>query len=175
MDRSRTPPRRLPRTRLARACGTIGPRGRRLLLLGAGRNVGRRTLRLCRGVRGRQHWGQVFLRVVRDPLRYRPCRATTEASGWPHLRPAGSGGCNPGRRSCHLSGPDAQWWKDLFEPVATGLKPGRQLEVFTEVFGVLVYRETWGISGDLEQHPARLAEVDRTEVVAVQHRRNAVA
>ena len=43
--------------------------------------------------------------------------------------------------------------------------------VFAEVFGVLVHRETWGIGGDLEQHPARLAEVDRTEVEAVYLRR----
>src|SRR5215217_221689 len=157
MDQSRTPLRRLARTRPVRACGTIGPRGRRLLLLGAGRNVGRRTLRPCRGVRGRQHWGQVFLRVVRD------------------LRRVSSGGRNRGRRSCALSYREAQWWEDLFEPVAAGLEPWRQLEVFAEVFRVFVYRETWGIGGDLEQHPARLAEVDRTEVIAVLHRRNAVA
>ncbi len=86
-----------------------------------------------------------------------------------------SGGRSRGRRSCALSYRDAQRWEDLFEPVAAGLEPGRQLEVFAEVFGVLVYREAWGISGDLEQHPARLAEVDRTEVVAVKHGRNAVA
>src|SRR5918992_2136506 len=74
-----------------------------------------------------------------------------------------------------LSYRDAQQWEDLFEPVAAGLEPGRQLEVFPEVFGVLVYREPRGIGGDLEEHPAGLPKVDRTEVEAVEHGRNAVA
>ena len=44
---------------------------------------------------------------------------------------------------------------------------GRQAQRLAEVLGVLVDREAGGERGDLEQDAARLAEVDRLEVVAV--------
>ena len=45
----------------------------------------------------------------------------------------------------------------------------REPQRLAEVLGVLVDREAGGEGRDLEQDPARLAEVDRAEVVAVAH------
>src|SRR6185295_14242386 len=51
------------------------------------------------------------------------------------------------------------------------LEVGRQRQSFTKVVGRLVGREARPDRGDLEQHAARLAEVDRLEVEAVDDRR----
>src|ERR1700687_383840 len=45
----------------------------------------------------------------------------------------------------------------------------RQLERRAERFGGLVDREAWLVGGDLEQDPARLAEINRSEVFALDH------
>src|SRR3979411_3549841 len=50
--------------------------------------------------------------------------------------------------------------------LATRLKKIRQLQVPTEGFDRLVDCEPGGIGRDLEENPTRLAEVDRTEIVA---------
>ena len=47
---------------------------------------------------------------------------------------------------------------------------GRQRELLAEVLERLVDGEARAQGGDLEEHPARLAEVDRLEVEAVDHR-----
>src|SRR2546427_7846837 len=49
---------------------------------------------------------------------------------------------------------------------------GRQLKRGAEGLGGLVDGEAWLVGGDLEQDPARLAEVDRLEVFAFDHRRH---
>src|SRR5437016_3103768 len=56
---------------------------------------------------------------------------------------------------------------------AVGLKPGRQPEPSAERVGSLIHRETRRVRRDLEQHAARLVEVDRPEVLAVQDRGDA--
>ena len=48
-----------------------------------------------------------------------------------------------------------------------GLQEGRQREPLAEVLGVLVGGEAGSVGGDLEEDAARLAEVERLEVVAV--------
>src|SRR5215217_5706084 len=48
----------------------------------------------------------------------------------------------------------------------------RKRQPLAEVRAVLVGGETGAVGGDLEEHPARLAEVDRTEIVAVYLRRH---
>ena len=52
---------------------------------------------------------------------------------------------------------------------------GRQLQRLAEMRGVLVAVEARLVGGDLEQHAARRAEIDRPEIVAVDHRRHLVA
>src|SRR5216683_2015847 len=54
-------------------------------------------------------------------------------------------------------------------------KRGRQREPLAQVLLRLVGRESRTDRGDLEQHPARLAEVDGPEVEAVDHRRRVAA
>src|SRR5215213_6616550 len=49
------------------------------------------------------------------------------------------------------------------------LFPGRQLQGTTEKRQVFVNGKAWLCRGDLEQHAARLAEVDRLEVAAIAH------
>ena len=61
----------------------------------------------------------------------------------------------------------------LLDLVAQMLERGRQDERLAEVLGVLVDREARPERRDLEQHAARLAEVDRPEPEAVDHRRRA--
>src|SRR3954452_21585577 len=48
----------------------------------------------------------------------------------------------------------------------------RQAQLLAEMLRLLVDSEAWRRRGDLEQDPVRLAEVDRVEVVAVDHRRD---
>ena len=54
--------------------------------------------------------------------------------------------------------------------VAQVLVVGRQRELLAQMLERLVDGEAGAERGDLEQHPARLAEVDRAEVEAVDHR-----
>src|SRR5207245_1304772 len=61
---------------------------------------------------------------------------------------------------------------DLFTQVLEGR---RQRELLAEVLERLVDRETRAERRDLEQHAARLAEVDGLEIEAVDHRRRAAA
>src|SRR5438105_3995643 len=49
----------------------------------------------------------------------------------------------------------------------------RQRQTLTQVIRFLVGGEAGAIGRDLEKHAARLAEVERPEVVAVDHRRDA--
>ena len=51
----------------------------------------------------------------------------------------------------------------------------RQLQRLAEMRGVLVAVEAGLVGGDLEQHAARRAEIDRPEIVAVDDRRHLVA
>src|SRR6266699_898607 len=53
---------------------------------------------------------------------------------------------------------------------ALWLQEGRPCEPLPQRCFVLVYRKTWSIGGNFEEHPARLTEVDRTEVEPVDHR-----
>src|SRR5829696_5248728 len=55
------------------------------------------------------------------------------------------------------------------QPRAQVLVLGGQAQLLAETLGVLVGGEAGGERGDLEEHAARLAEVDRAEVVAVAH------
>src|SRR5216683_2272420 len=48
----------------------------------------------------------------------------------------------------------------------------RQLERRAERLGRLVDGEAWLVGGDLKQHAARLAEIDRSEVLALDHGRH---
>src|SRR5918995_1024451 len=57
--------------------------------------------------------------------------------------------------------------------LAARLEERRKREPLTEVVGVLVRGEARTVGGDLEEHPAGLAEVDGTEVEAVYLRRHA--
>ena len=52
---------------------------------------------------------------------------------------------------------------------------GRQLQRLAEMGGVLVAVETGFVGGHFEQHPARRAEIDRPEIIAVDHRRHLIA
>ena len=54
-----------------------------------------------------------------------------------------------------------------FDLGAVGLEEGRQRESLAEVRRVLVGGEAGAVGGDLEEDAARLAEVERLEVVAV--------
>ncbi len=56
--------------------------------------------------------------------------------------------------------------KGRFDSLAIGLQPAGKLQVTPETAGRLVDREARAIGGNLEQDSARLAEVDRPEVVA---------
>src|SRR3712207_6499064 len=55
--------------------------------------------------------------------------------------------------------------------LAPSLEEGGQREPLAEVGCVLVRGEAGAVCGDLEEHPARLAEVDRPEVVRSEERR----
>jgi hypothetical protein len=50
----------------------------------------------------------------------------------------------------------------------------REREPLAEALRVLIHGEVEAFDGDLEEHAARLAEVDRAEVVPVQNRRHVV-
>src|SRR5690348_10347679 len=65
--------------------------------------------------------------------------------------------------------------QDLIQPVATDLEPRRKAQRRAELLRRLVHSETGAVGGDLEQHAARLAEVDRLEVPAVNDRRDVAA
>src|SRR5690349_18872193 len=56
---------------------------------------------------------------------------------------------------------------------AVRLQEGWQRQALTQVRWILVGGEAGAVRGDLEEHTARLAEVDRVEVEAVNHRRRA--
>src|SRR5215210_3600804 len=58
---------------------------------------------------------------------------------------------------------------------AVGLLPGRKLELPSQLGRILVQGETGQYSRDLEEHPARLTEVDRLEVLSVENLRDRVA
>ena len=62
----------------------------------------------------------------------------------------------------------------MFDPVAERLVAGRQLQRLTELRRVLVPVEAGFVGGDLEEHAAGGAEVDRPEVITVDHRRHLV-
>src|SRR5580765_6036803 len=64
-----------------------------------------------------------------------------------------------------------EWWQDLFDAWTRRLEPRRQHERFAEMRGIFVDRETRPIGRELEQHAARLLEVDRLEPEAIDHRR----
>ena len=51
----------------------------------------------------------------------------------------------------------------------------RQHQALAEVLLRLVDRKPWRIGGDLEQHPARLAVVNRVEIIPIDDRRHVVA
>src|SRR5690606_40256539 len=47
-------------------------------------------------------------------------------------------------------------------------------DLLAEMGGVLVTVETGLVGGHFEQHPARRAEIDRPEIIAVDHRRHLI-
>src|SRR5437660_5526769 len=59
-----------------------------------------------------------------------------------------------------------------FDGLALRFQERRQREPLTQGFNIFVYRKARPVGRNLEQYAARLAEVDRTEVEAVNHRRN---
>src|SRR5690606_12444233 len=62
----------------------------------------------------------------------------------------------------------------LFEPRAQMCVLARYLQGFAQMLNVLVAVETGTVGGDLEEDAARGAEIDRQEIVAVDHRRGPV-
>src|SRR3954470_16317980 len=58
---------------------------------------------------------------------------------------------------------------------AIGLLPGRKLELPSQFGRILVHGETGRHGRDLEEHPARLPEVDRLEVLPVENLGDGVA
>src|SRR5207253_11406132 len=65
--------------------------------------------------------------------------------------------------------------QDLVQPVAPHLEPGRQAESGADLLGRLVDGEARTVGGDLEQDATRLAEIDRFEIPAVDHRGHVAA
>src|SRR6266581_1857820 len=63
----------------------------------------------------------------------------------------------------------------LVEALAPHLEPGRQAQHASQLLRRLVDGEARTVGRDLEQHPARLAVVDRLEVPAVDHGRDVAA
>src|SRR5882672_8263036 len=70
------------------------------------------------------------------------------------------------RRRVHL-----ERRQHLFDAWTRGLEPGRQHQRFAKMRGVLVDREPRAVGSELEEHPARLLEVDRLEPEAIDHGR----
>src|SRR6188474_1784169 len=60
--------------------------------------------------------------------------------------------------------------EDRLDAVTKRLERRRKRELLAQVLGVLVNGEAGTERRDLEQHPARLAKIDRAEVEAVDHR-----
>ena len=61
--------------------------------------------------------------------------------------------------------------KSLFDEAPLRLKPLRNAKLFAQRFNRFIQSESWRIRRKFEQHPARLAEVNRMKVGAVQHGR----
>ena len=75
----------------------------------------------------------------------------------------------PTRRALTSSRGDSgiEWSQARLDLGAVRLEEGRQRQPLAEVLGVLVRREAGTVGGDLEEDAARLPEVERLEVVAV--------
>src|SRR5919202_3559159 len=58
--------------------------------------------------------------------------------------------------------------EDLLDALPILLQPGRKLQALAEVVRVFVHRKAGRVGGDLEEDPARFAEVDRAEVLPVE-------
>src|SRR5215213_2237693 len=81
----------------------------------------------------------------------------------------------PADSNCRaLAGPGDEG-KAALDLGTVGLLPGRKLELPSQLGRILVQSETGRHSRDLEEHPARLTEVDRLEVLPVENLRYRVA
>src|SRR4029077_11008984 len=81
--------------------------------------------------------------------------------------PSVSSSCAPRRGGRYDDGRQVE-----LQVLAPPLVLRRQLQRSAERFGGLVYGEAWLVGGDLEEDPARLAEINRPEVFALDHRRH---
>src|ERR671917_1471574 len=134
----------------------------------------RRTRRPCLSGSESPPPAPALARAARGRPRSRLSRAAREAS--PRTRPGRSGGrTRDPRRSFAAHRRHAQGWQHLFELLSLRLEPGRKPQLLSEAFGLLIRAEAGRVGGDLEKDAAGLAEVDRTEVVAVEDGRDVVA
>ena len=53
------------------------------------------------------------------------------------------------------------WRQDLFDALPVFLQPGRKFKVLAEVVRVFIHGEARRVGSDLEEDPARLAEMER--------------
>src|SRR5439155_13665491 len=96
-----------------------------------------------------------------QPPKFLPAPRGGQVGTLAQLRPRRRGRVDRGQRDLEL--------------VAQMLEPRGQDEPFAEMLWILVDGESRTHRRDLEKHAARLAEVDRPEPVAVNHRRRVCA